>query len=300
MQGSVLPPRCPPSAAPRADPPRIWSIPTGSGRAGHHAGGPSSAWRCRGRRPRRPPAAAAAGDLLGRAAIGEGSGKVGHHGGGPLLSNTEVEIPAAAAPPATTSSRSLGRVPAIDDGRARGRRHGAGRGQAARHWYMNKATVVLAAAPASSVGRHSSMAPSAAWESETAATRADDAAAADDEHGGYDSGQGIVAVHQDHPEDGLQPNPKAPSVPGSFNGEVAFDRRRVRPPPVAGPGGHGPVASFSAGSATGMATIRDKMGHWHHEPLTPTRLQGSVRRPADLWGSSDRSYAFIRHNVVRM
>jgi prepilin-type N-terminal cleavage/methylation domain-containing protein len=30
---------------------------------------------------------------------------------------------------------------------------------------------------------------------------------------------------------------------------------------------------------TGMATIRDKMGHWHREPLTPTRLQGSVPCP---------------------
>ena len=30
---------------------------------------------------------------------------------------------------------------------------------------------------------------------------------------------------------------------------------------------------------TGMATIRDKMGHWHREPLTQTRLQGRVPYP---------------------
>jgi Rhodopirellula transposase DDE domain len=37
--------------------------------------------------------------------------------------------------------------------------------------------------------------------------------------------------------------------------------------------------SVTSDAGVGMATIRDKMGHWHREPLTSTRLQGRFPRP---------------------
>jgi hypothetical protein len=47
--------------------------------------------------------------------------------------------------------------------------------------------------------------------------------------------------------------PKESSNPNTFYREVAISRDRLRPPPVAGPGGHGPVATSPAGSATFVA-----------------------------------------------
>jgi hypothetical protein len=85
-------------------------------------------------------------------------------------------------------------------------------------------------------------------------TRADDAAA-EDEHGGH----GTPVRTSSSPSTKAMPTTasmlgrKESAFSITISGEGAVSRRQLRPPQVEGPGGHGPMATFPAGSATLVA-----------------------------------------------
>ena len=91
--------------------------------------------------------------------------------------------------------------------------------------------------------------------------------------------------------------PKESSNPNSVSDELAVSGRRFRQSPMAGPGGHGPVATFPAGSATLVAKApTGGGGRWRTDREPGARDLGRVAdrpRPSGLLPAYDRSVVAI-------
>ena len=144
---------------------------------------------------------------------------------------------------------------------------GAGRGQAAWRWYMNKATVVVDAAGGAGGGGGGGGGGGPGVLGRLPPV--DDPRRRDQDRRrqrrGHRTRRPTTKTVDMTPAVGSSSQTKVPSKaasgsgpressnPSTFYREVAISRDRLRSPPMAGPGGHGPVATYPAGSATLVA-----------------------------------------------